>query len=224
DEFQRADTSIVDIINKYSKIVKKIVTVGTCASFGGIFSESGYKETTGLHFEKERCTLRFKHLHDKSISLSGCPVHPEILVNTLYAIKKGITLQLDHFLRPKNYFAYTIHNGCTRNEYFEYKANHHNFGKVEGCMYYDHGCQATFTHGSCNKILWNEVNSKTRIGLPCMGCTEPTFPKKNLFATKKNMGIPEEFPLGVGKRTYITIAGITKAFRIDRLEKKLFDD
>ncbi len=57
-----------------------------------------------------------------------------------------------------------------------------------------------------------------------MGCTEPGFPKSNLFGTKKNMGIPQELPLGVGKRTYLTLAGITKAFTIDRLEKKLFDD
>jgi Ni,Fe-hydrogenase I small subunit len=224
DEFKRADVPVVDIITKYAKIVKKIVTVGTCATFGGIFRESDYKDTTGLHFVKEERTDKFQDLLDKTISLSGCPVHPEVLVNTLYAIKKSVDLQLDNFLRPKDYFAYTVHNGCTRNEYFEYKVDNHKFGELEGCMFYDHGCQAPFTHGSCNKILWNEVNSKTRAGLPCMGCTEPTFPKSNLFGTKKNMGIPQDLPLGVGKRTYLTLAGITKAFTIDRLEKKLFDD
>ena len=36
-EFKRADVSVVDIIKRYSKIVQKIVTVGTCASFGGVF-------------------------------------------------------------------------------------------------------------------------------------------------------------------------------------------
>ncbi len=224
DEIKRADVKVVDTIKRYSKIVKKIVTLGTCATFGGIFRESGYKDTTGLHFVKEEKIDKFKNLVDKTISLSGCPVHPEVLVNTLYAIKKSVDLQLDDFLRPKDYFAYTVHNGCTRNEYFEYKVDKHQFGELEGCMFYDHGCQAPFTHGSCNKILWNEVNSKTRAGLPCMGCTEPSFPKNNLYGTKKNMGIPQELPLGVGKRTYLTLAGITKAFKIDRLEKKLFDD
>lgn len=224
DEIKRADVRVVDIIKKYSKVVKKIVTVGTCATFGGIFRESQYQDTTGLHFEKDKKIDKFEDLLDKTISLSGCPVHPEVLVNTLYAIKKSTTLQLDNFLRPKDYFAYTVHNGCTRNEYFEYKVDNHKFGELEGCMFYDHGCQAPFTHGSCNKILWNEVNSKTRAGLPCMGCTEPSFPKNNLYSTKKNMGIPQELPLGVGKRTYLTLAGITKAFTIDRLQKKLFDD
>jgi len=224
DEFKRADTSIVKIIQKYAKKVQKVVTIGTCATFGGIFSESDYKEASGLHFNKDEKIDKFEDIVDKTISLSGCPVHPEVLVNTLYAIKKSVDLQLDNFLRPKDYFAYTIHNGCTRNEYFEYKVDNHQFGELEGCMFYDHGCQAPFTHGSCNKILWNEVNSKTRVGLPCMGCTEPSFPKQNLFGTKKNMGIPQDLPLGVGKGTYLTLAGITKAFTIDRLEKKLFDD
>lgn len=224
EEFKRANVPIVEMIEKYSKQVKKIVTVGTCATYGGIFKENDSKSITGLHFDKEKQIDRFKHIKDKTISVPGCPVHPEVLVNTLYAIKKTTNFQLDNFLRPKEYFAYTAHNGCTRNEYFEYKVDNHKFGELNGCMFYDHGCQAPFTHASCNKILWNEVNSKTRAGLSCMGCTEPTFPRKNLFSTKKNMGIPEKLPLGVGKRTYLTLAGVTKAFKIDRLEKKLLDD
>lgn len=224
EDFQRADISIVSIIQKYSKVVKKIVTVGTCATFGGIFRESDYKNVSGLHFNQELPTDRFKEIKDKTISISGCPVHPEVLVNTLYAIKKGIRLELDNYLRPKEYFAYTVHNGCTRNEYFEYKVDNHQFGELEGCMFYDHGCQAPYTQGSCNKILWNEINSKTRAGMPCMGCTEPSFPRQNLFTTKKNMGIPEHLPVGVGKRVYLTLAGITKAFTIERLEKKLLND
>jgi hydrogenase small subunit len=221
DEFQRADVSITKIIKKYSSIVNTIVTVGTCATFGGIFKQSNYKDTTGLHFDQDRFLEQFKDIKEKTISISGCPIHPEVLVNTLYAVKNKLNLQLDKFLRPKEYFAYTVHNGCTRNEYFEYKIDNHNFGQKEGCMFYDHGCQAPYTHGSCNKILWNEVNSKTRAGLQCMGCTEPTFPKQNLFVTKKNMGIPATLPVGVAKRTYLTLAGVTKAFRIDRLEEKL---
>ncbi|MCV6608493.1 MAG: hydrogenase [Campylobacterales bacterium] len=223
-DLKRANKSLVEIIQNYSKRVKKIVTVGTCASFGGIFNESDYEDVSGLHFKNKECVERFKDIKEKSISISGCPIHPEVLVNTLYGIKKDLTLKLDEYLRPKEYFAYTVHNGCVRNEYFEYKIDNHKFGSLEGCMFYDHGCQAPFTHGSCNKILWNEVNSKTRSGLPCMGCTEPDFPRGNFYETKKNMGIPESLPVGVNKRSYLTLAGITKAFTIERLEKKLLDD
>ncbi|MCW8837062.1 MAG: hydrogenase [Thiovulaceae bacterium] len=224
DDFLRANTPILDIIKKYAKKVKKIVSVGTCASFGGIFKGGAYNDVTGLFFDEEKKIDRLEEFRDKAINVSGCPVHPDILVNTLFSIKQELKLKLDNLLRPKEYFAYSIHNGCTRNEYFEYKVDNHKFGELEGCMFYEHGCQAPFTHGSCNKILWNEVNSKTRAGLPCMGCTEPSFPRENLFSTKKNMGIPQELPLGVNKRTYLTLAGITKAFTIERLQKKLIDD
>ena len=223
-EITKADKKLIDIITDYSKVVSKIVTVGTCATFGGIFKESEYDNISGLHFNEKKDVETFSFLKDKTISISGCPIHPELLVNTLYAIKNEMKLLLDTYLRPKEYFSYTIHNGCTRNEYFEYKVDNHSFGKKEGCMFYNHGCQAPFTHGSCNKILWNEVNSKTRAGQPCMGCTEPDFPKTDLFETKKNMGIPASLPLGVPKRTYLTLAGVTKAFRINRLEKDMFDD
>ena len=224
EQFKRANVSIVDTIKKYSEIVNSVVTVGTCATFGGIFRQSEYENTTGLHFDEDKQINRFKEIKDKTISISGCPVHPEVLVDTLYSIKNKLSIKLDKFLRPKEFFAYTVHNGCTRNEYFEYKVDNHKFGELEGCMFYDHGCQAPFTHGSCNKILWNEVNSKTRAGLSCMGCTEPTFPKQNLFTTKKNMGIPQDLPIDVNKRAYLTLAGITKAFTIDRLEEKLIDN
>jgi len=223
-EIEKADKKLFSIINDYSKVVSKIITVGTCATFGGIFRDSEYENISGLHFDQTLEVDTFRKIKNKTISISGCPIHPELLVNTLYAIKNEIALKLDEYLRPKEYFAYTIHNGCTRNEYFEYKVDNHQFGKKEGCMFYDHGCQAPFTHGSCNKILWNEVNSKTRAGQPCMGCTEPTFPKSNLYKTKKNMGIPANLPFGIAKRTYLTLAGVTKAFKINRLEKDIFDD
>ena len=184
-EFKKFDISIINIINKYALKAKKIISVGTCATFGGIFKDSGYAYTTGFHFNEDKPTILFNSLKEKTISISGCPIQPEVLANTLYAIKENIKLKIDKFNRPKEYFSYTVHNGCTRNEYFEYKIDNHNFGKKEGCMFYDYGCSAPYTRGSCNKILWNEVNSKTRNGEPCHGCTEPDFPKENFFKTKK---------------------------------------
>jgi hydrogenase small subunit len=221
-EYKKADEPIINIINKYASKVQKIVTVGTCATFGGIFKDSKYAYSTGLHFSQEDLTFLFNNIKDKTISISGCPIQPQILANTLYAIKSNFALKLDEYNRPKEYFSYTIHNGCTKNEYFEYKVDNHKFGTKEGCMFYDHGCAAPYTQGSCNKILWNDVNSKTRNGEPCHGCTNPDFPRDNFFRTKKNMGIPASLPVGVGKRAYLTLAGVTKAFKIKRLEENLF--
>jgi hydrogenase small subunit len=221
-EFNKLDISITDTLLRYAKNAKAIVTVGTCATFGGIFKDSGFKDASGLHYIKDTKHHRYDELLPKTVSISGCPIQPEVLAETLYAIKDDITPKLDEYQRIKEFFAYTVHNGCIRNEYFEYKGDNHQFGHKEGCMFYDHGCQAPFTRGSCNKFLWNETNSKTRNGEPCHGCSEPNFPTTNLYKTQKNMGIPQNMPLGVNKRAYLTLAGVTKAFKIKRLEEDLF--
>ena len=220
DRLLKADVDINRVIRNYAKKVKKIVTVGTCASFGGMFLDNK-EDRYGFHYQKEVEHNRFEEFKEKTINISGCPIHPDVLANTLYAIKKGYDISLDEFKRPKEFFAYTVHNGCTRNEYFEYKVDNYEYGNLEGCMFYNHGCQAPFTHGSCNKILWNETGSKTQSGHPCLGCTEPDFPKENLYVTKKSMGIPQYLPLGVAKRTYIAFTGVAKAFKIDRFYKKI---
>jgi len=208
------------VLKRYAQKAKKIITVGSCASFGGVFlSENRY----GFLYHQEKPHERFNEFRDKTITISGCPIHPETLINTLYAIKKEYTLHLDKLLRPKEYYGYTIHNGCLRNEYFEYKIDEHHYGELEGCLFYDHGCQAPYTHGSCNRILWNETSSKTRSGSPCFGCTEPTFPKHRLFYTKKNMGIPQHLPVGIPKRAYLSLAGVAKAFKIERFSQKIVE-
>ncbi len=222
NEFKKNRVTSYELINKLSKKTKKIVTAGTCATFGGIFRDSNYSDTTGLLFNKNSPNFIFSSLKERVISISGCPIKPEILANTLYAIKFNKKLKLDKFLRPIEYYTTTIHNGCIRNEYFEYKVDNFEYGKSKGCMFYNNGCHAPYTNGSCNRILWNEVNSKTRVGTPCFGCTENSFPEFNFFTTIKYMGIPAKMPLGVTKRAYLTHTGVVKAFKIDRLEKDLY--
>ena len=79
------------------------------------------------------------------------------------------------------------------------------------------------THGNCNKILWNEVNTKTKNGSPCIGCTEPSFPKRGLYDTTKYMSLPQT-PVGISKRAYYALAGVAKGFHVERLERKLIDE
>ncbi|MRI58671.1 MAG: hydrogenase [Epsilonproteobacteria bacterium] len=193
---------------------KWIVAVGSCAVYGGLLGKRG------LAFARNKRIRRFDNL----INIPGCPAHPEWIAYVLWAIVHDKRVALDEWYRPKELFAYTVHSGCVRNEYFEWKVDAKGFGLKEGCLFYEQGCQAPYTHGSCNKILWNEVSSKTRAGMPCIGCTEPDFPKRNLFETKTYMGIPATMPLGVPKRAYLTLTGIAKSFRIERLSKRLLDE
>ncbi len=220
---KRNDTSISKIVKYYAQKARYIIALGSCASFGGVFKASAPERNSGLLFNEQEKSGPLLKYESKVINISGCPIHPEWLAYTLSMIEKRREVETDSLHRPIELYSTLSHHGCTRNEYFEWKVDAGAFGEKEGCLYYKQGCRAPMTHAPCNKILWNEVSSKTRVGTPCFGCTEPDFPRKNLFSTKTNMSIPEDVPLGVPKRSYLTMAGIAKTFRIKRLEGKLID-
>ncbi len=222
--FMRAGVEVYEIARHYAKRANRIICVGNCASFGGIFKESDPGKITGALFEGERKRGLLEEFAHKTINLPGCPVHPQWLSYTLRMIKNHRNIRLDNLFRPVELYGYTVHEGCLRNEYFEWKVDADSYGHKEGCLFYKQGCQGPFTHGSCNRILWNEVSSKTRAGMPCIGCTEPDFPSGRLFETKTLMSIPARLPLGVPKRAYLTLVGVAKAFSIPRLEKRKFDE
>lgn len=212
-----------EILLHYATTAKYIIAAGTCASFGGMFKKSASHRNSGILFNEEEMNGPLLQHKKRVINLSGCPIHPEWLGYTLSMIANNQTVITDKLHRPVELYSNLAHHGCTRNEYFEWKVDAQGFGQKEGCLFYKQGCRAPMTHASCNKILWNDVSSKTRIGTPCFGCTEPDFPRTKLFQTKTNMSIPEDVPLGIPKRSYLTMAGIAKTFHIKRLEGKLID-
>jgi len=214
-DFLKFNQNLIDILNTLINTTNKIIALGTCSSFGGMFGQ-------GIMFNKNKQGL-FHNYKDKIINIPGCPIHPEWLGYVLDSLIHNKKIELDDKNRPKEIYSYTSHSGCIRNEYFEWKIDIKEFGYKEGCLFYNKGCQGPFTHSNCNKILWNECNSKPRAGIPCFGCTEETFPKQNLFFTETMMGIPSNIPLGVSKRSYLTLAGIAKSLKNERLEKRLLD-
>ena len=219
DYVDRSGYSFGELIDNLAKKVRYIICAGTCASFGGIFRERDKKNISGALYGGDKKGGYWDKNH-KVINIPGCPLHPKWLVDTLFALKEGREPLLDEYLRPKEVYSYFVHHGCMRNEYFEWKIDTKSFGEKEGCLFYDHGCRGPMTHANCNKILWNEVSSKTRAGSPCLGCTEPDFPRDNVYETKKYMSLPAT-PVGVSKRAYYSITGVAKSFKIERLEKRL---
>jgi len=219
--FTRGRVEVSKIVEHYAKRARHIISAGTCATFGGIFKEYDPKHISGFCFDAEERTERYERYASKLISLPGCPIHPRWLSYVLMMLVKGKAIPIDEFHRPQELYGITVHTGCTRNEYFEWKVDTKGFGLKEGCLFYEQGCQGPYTKGSCNKILWNDTSSKTIVGTPCLGCTEPSFPKTALFSTKTNMGIPATMPLGVPRRAYLTATGIAKSFRIKRFEERI---
>jgi hydrogenase small subunit len=220
---KRNDILISKIVQHYAKNATYIIALGSCASFGGMFKASAPERNSGLLFNEQDKLGPLLKQQAKVINISGCPIHPEWLAYTLSMIEKDKKVEVDNLHRPIELYSNLAHHGCTRNEYFEWKVDSNSFGEKEGCLFYKQGCKAPMTHSSCNKILWNGVSSKTRVGTPCFGCTEPDFPRQNLFSTKTNMSVPQDVPIGVPKRSYLTLTGIAKTFHIKRLEGKLID-
>ncbi len=220
DFFTIGDDSTLNHLNNLASKSDYVIAVGSCASYGGIHSKFNQDNICGIkNIIPEDIQKNLKH---EIVNLTGCPVYPEWILQTLFTLKSQEKISIDEVGRPIELYSNLAHHGCTRNEYFEWKVQG-NFGEKEGCLFYDQGCRGPMTHSSCNKILWNDINSKTRAGMPCIGCTEMDFPRNDMLETKKNMGIPYEVPFGISKRAYLSISGVAKTFKIDRLHKKLME-
>ncbi|MBN2767621.1 MAG: hydrogenase, partial [Campylobacterales bacterium] len=208
--YKKFDKETFALAKEYSSRAQYTITMGTCSTFGGIFKEAQQNKITGFCFNKERKKPAYKKYTNMLISLPGCPAHPKWLAYVLEMILQKRKIEVDEFYRPIEIFTYTAHSGCVRNEYFEWKIDIKNYGEKEGCLFYENGCRGPFTNANCNKMLWNDISSKTRVGTPCFGCTEPSFPQRNLFSTKTNMGIPANMPLGIPPRAYLSVTGVAK--------------
>jgi Ni,Fe-hydrogenase I small subunit len=201
-----------------------VLAVGTCASFGGIGAGSPIM-ATGLQFSKwEMGGLLGQDFRSSSgypvINLPGCPCHCEVVVGTLSAVGEGMPLELGHYNTPANWYGVMVHQGCTRNEYHEYRVEEKKFGE-RGCLFFYMGCHGPLVTGPCNKILWNRRSSKTRVGVPCFGCTRPDFPQQYPFFQTRNIeGIPIELPDGVSRAHYMAYKGMAAAAAPKRLIKR----
>jgi len=214
-----------DLIQKLSQKANYVIAVGTCASFGGFGSHEDEMDGIGLQFHHDKKGgFLGKDFVAKSgypvINLPGCPIHPKTLTVLLEEILHDIKIELTPLQSIDEIYNYTVHQGCTRNEYHEYKVEENNFGE-RGCMFFHLGCKGPTTNSACNKYLWNEVNSKTRAGVPCFGCARPDFPQNYAFFKTPNIvGTPIELPKGVDRAHYLAYKDMAAAAAPKRLKDR----
>ena len=55
------------------------------------------------------------------INLPGCPCHSDVLAGTLSALANDLPLELNETNSPLDWYRIMVHQGCTRNEYHEYR-------------------------------------------------------------------------------------------------------
>jgi Ni,Fe-hydrogenase I small subunit len=210
-----------DLVAALAQRAGYILAVGTCASFGGIGVNTEI-EATGLQFIKgEKGGFLGREFKSGSglpvVNLPGCPCHCDILVGTLAALVADTPLEFGEYNTPLEWYSMMVHQGCTRNEYHEYRVEDRKFGE-KGCMFFHLGCHGPLVHGPCNKLLWSKRSSKTRVGVPCFGCTRPDFPQHYPFFETRNIeGIPIELPEGISRAHYMAYKGMAAAAAPERL-------
>jgi hydrogenase small subunit len=201
-----------------------ILSVGTCASFGGIGAD-GVIEATGMQFLKwNKGGFMGEDFKTKKglpvINLPGCPCHCDVIAGALSAIVLDMPLELNVYNAPLEWYNVMVHQGCTRNEYHEFRVEEKVFGE-KGCLFFYLGCHGPLVLGPCNKLLWNRRSSKTRVGVPCFGCTRPDFPQHYPFFETQNIeGIPTELPDGVSRAHYLAYKGMAAAAAPKRLKTR----
>jgi Ni,Fe-hydrogenase I small subunit len=221
--FQRcpvSDEPMIALVQRLAAKARWTVAVGSCAAFGGVVAASGNPtEACGLQFEDDEPGGLLGSDYRSAaglavINVAGCPPHPNWMLDTLLAITLGQTgeREFDAFGRPRLFAEHLVHHGCTRNEFYEFKASAEHPSDL-GCMMENMGCMGTLAHADCNVRLWNGEGSCTRGGFACIACTEPGFqePGHAFAKTPKIAGIPIGLPTDMPKAWFVALAALSKS-------------
>ncbi len=209
------------------------VAVGTCAAYGGITAAGGNPtDACGLQYEGDRIggLLGAGYRSGSGlpvINVAGCPTHPNWVLDTLMALAAGLfdASLMDALGRPRFYADHLVHHGCTRNEFYEFKASSEKPSDL-GCMMENMGCKGTQVHADCNTRLWNGEGSCTRGGYACIACTEPGFeePGHPFHMTPKIAGIPIGLPTDMPKAWFVALASLSKSATPKRVRENAVAD
>jgi hydrogenase small subunit len=153
----------------------RVVSVGTCASFGGVVKPS---KTTQVRTVSAALAGRTSA---PVINLPGCPAHPDTILGTLVKLITGAALPLDSQGRPTAFFSSSVHKKCPRREADEVSS----IGRY-GC-YEEVGCHGPDTIMSCPSVKWNNGrNWCIGANQACIGCASPSFPTNPLLAGEED--------------------------------------
>jgi len=171
--------SVSDWVTMLSRRAAAAVAAGTCASYGGI--PHGKPNPTGAKGLLDFLTPSWKStLGLPVVCIPGCPAHGEHLAEAathlVLAVRGYLPFpELDEHHRPKYIFGSTVHDRCPRAGYFGSGKYNKEFGEpyCVGML----GCKGLIAHCDTPVRGYVEgVGGCTRLGSPCIGCTEPVFP------------------------------------------------
>jgi len=196
-----------------------VMAVGSCAAYGGVpAAGSNPTDAVGLQFDGSDAggalgTGFRSRLGLPVINIAGCAPHPGWMMETVLAlISKDLSAtDLDAYGRPKFIANHLAHHGCSRNEFYEFKASAVTMSE-RGCLMEHLGCKATQAVGDCNQRSWNGGGSCVKGGYACIACTSPGFEgAQNFLATAKLGGIPVGLPTDMPKAWFVALAALSKS-------------
>jgi Ni,Fe-hydrogenase I small subunit len=223
---------MADWVKDLAARARYVVAVGSCAAFGGIPARGANPtDAIGLQYaDADAGGLLDPGFRSGAglpvVNVAGCAPHPGWLVETLAGLALG-TLgpeQLDHLGRPRAFADHLAHHGCSRNEFYEFKASAEALSE-RGCLMEHLGCKATQAVGDCNQRAWNGGGSCTLAGSTCIACTSPGFENTRGFhQTPKIGGIPVGLPLDMPKAWFVALAALSKSATPKRVRRNSRSD
>ncbi|MCX7110564.1 MAG: hydrogenase small subunit [Proteobacteria bacterium] len=183
-----------------------VVSVGTCASFGGLPAAKGPADlinpgnlrgvspTRAISIKAALKSFGGTYATKPVINVSGCPPIAEVIAGTLvYWILNKKAPSLDSNLRPKMFYGETVHDECYRKEFLEHGQFVRSFddaGARAGHCLLMMGCKGPTTHNACTTLKWNQgIGFPMEAGHGCLGCSEPDFWDKKSIDAQGIVGV-----------------------------------
>jgi hydrogenase small subunit len=185
-------------LKKFLALAEKaslILSVGTCASFGGIPAGA---PNPGRYMPVSEIASK-NGVKTPIVNVPGCPPHPNWITTAIaeFLLAGGVQgMKLDALGRPVSVYGHLIHENCPRRAFFD----EGKFAKKPGdpeCLF-KVGCKGPITYADCPLREWNNgQNWCVKAGAPCQGCTQPEFIDQT---TPIYVGLPEDALPKIGER------------------------
>lgn len=172
-----AGISNIDMLRETVGGAAAVISIGTCASFGGL--PHAKPNPTGAVSVGE--LMQMGEIETKPlINIPGCPPIPVVISGVVaHYLTFGTIPELDKLNRPRSFYGDSIHDRCYRRTFYDQGKFAETFddeGARQGWCLYKLGCKGPITHNACATTKWNQGTSfPIQSGHGCIGCSEPDF-------------------------------------------------
>ncbi|MEA3277868.1 MAG: hydrogenase small subunit [Pseudomonadota bacterium] len=169
--------SALDVVYEAVERAALVISVGNCASFGGLPKAD---PNPGDSFGVDELMAQQLVPRRPLINIPGCPPVPEVLTGSIaYVLAFRALPELDQYRRPKVYFGKTVHDCCNRLTHYvegNFALSFDDEGARNGWCLWQLGCKGPTTYNACSTVRWNQGTSyPMHSGHGCLGCSEPGF-------------------------------------------------